>query len=76
MFSIPFNTSSCKDDGPEPFSNMFYEIGEHSVRNLRPFLLTESFQILDILRLPVWTAFFNSNHRFSMGFKSGDFVVN
>ena len=47
-----------------------YEIGEHVGRDLRPFLHTESFQILDIFHLLQWTALFNSNHRFSVGFKS------
>jgi hypothetical protein len=42
---------------------MFYEIGEHNGRDLRPFLLTESYQILDILHLLLWTDLFNSNHR-------------
>ena len=42
---------------------MFYEIGEHVRRGLRPFLHSESFQILDIICLLLWTTLFNSNHR-------------
>ena len=34
MFSIPFNMSPYKDNGTEPFSKMFYEIGEHVGRDL------------------------------------------
>ena len=50
------NTSPCEDNSTEPFSQMFYEIEKHTERDLRPFLHTESFQILDILRLPLWIA--------------------
>lgn len=50
-----FNTpalSPCEDnDTLSLFSKMLYEIGEHIVRDLRPFLQTEYFQILDIRRL-------------------------
>ena len=46
-------------------------VGGHIGRDFRPFLHTESFQIRDILCLRLWTALFNSNHRFSVGFKSG-----
>ena len=53
MISTPlFNTlasSPCEDNDTEPFSKMFYEIGEHMRRDLRPFLHTESSQILDML---------------------------
>ena len=34
---------------------MFYEIGEHIGSDVRPFLHTEYYQILDILRLRLWT---------------------
>jgi hypothetical protein len=39
---------------------MFYEL-ENTLGGI---LDKESFQILDILRLRLWTALFNSNHRF------------
>ena len=51
---------------------VFDEILEHIGRAVRSFLHTESVQILDILCLSLWTVLFNSNHRFSMGFKSRD----
>ena len=50
LFSVLCAPSPCKDNGTESFSIMFNEIGEHIGRDLRPFLHTESFQILDILR--------------------------
>ena len=34
----------------QPYSKVFYEIGEHIGRDRSPFLHTESFQILDVLR--------------------------
>ena len=55
---IVFNTlapSPCEDNDTDHFPKMFYEIEEHVRRDLRPFLHTESFQILDILRLLLGT---------------------
>ena len=81
VFSTPA-PYPCEDNDTEPFSKIFYDIEEHIGRDLRPFCHTESFQILDILRLNLWTAFFNSNHRFSMWsgdrwpLQNVDFVVN
>jgi hypothetical protein len=49
-----------------------YTFREHIWKDLTPFLNAESFQILDILCLRLWTALFISNHRSSMGFKSRD----
>jgi hypothetical protein len=54
------------------FLTCFWEIGEKIGSDLRQFLHKESFQILDILCLCLWTAFFNSKPRFKMGFKSRD----
>jgi hypothetical protein len=64
--TLPFENKET-----EHFSKIFYEIGEHVGRELRPFLYTESFQVFEILCLRC-TSLFDSHHRFSMRFKSGD----
>jgi hypothetical protein len=60
IVSAVFNSpapSPCEDNNTEPFPKtpVFYDIG-HIWLDLRPFLHTESFQILDILGLHLWSA--------------------
>ena len=72
LFLVLGAVSLGKDNGTEPISMMFNKVGEHIWRDLRPFLHAEPFKILHILRFRLWTALFNSEHMFSIGFKSGD----
>jgi len=47
------------------------EFGEHLTRDQRPFIHTESLQILQIPRSMLVFLLFSSAHSFSIGFRSG-----
>ncbi len=64
--SILFSTSFSQDNSSEFSPIMPVEFGEHLIRDQRPFLHTESLQILQI------HSSFSSLHSFSVGFRSED----
>lgn len=72
FYSILFATSFCQDNSSESSPIMPDEFGEHLTRDQRPFLHTESLQILQIPSSMLVLLLFSSLHSFSLGFRSGD----
>ncbi len=54
------------------FSYNAWRVGEHLIRDQRPFLHTESLQILQIHSSMLVLLLFSSPHSFSTGFRSGN----
>ena len=72
FYAMLFATSFCQDNSSESSPIMPDEFGEHLTRDQRPFLHTESLQILQIPSSMLVVLLFSSLHSFSLGFRSGN----